>query len=68
MYGEDRQEVTVKKGSCCSVQCRVHTGTSESVTVMFEADVERQLADGLEISDAVVTIPKGSSCHMCSCL
>ena len=57
-----RRDIIVKQGTCTSLRCRVHAGAPKSTSVLLEADVERQWSDGLEINDAVVTIPKGNSC------
>ena len=60
-----KQDVTIPRKTTVSVKCRANTGPVENRTpVLFEPNSEQSWPSGLEISEELLTIPRGSSCRI----
>ena len=60
-----KQPITVQRNQCTRVSCRANVQTIESKTpLLFEPDGACSWPPGLEVSETLLTIPKGSKCHV----
>ena len=60
-----KQPITVQQNPCVRVSCRANVQTIESKTpVLFEPDEACSWPPGLEVSETLLTIPKGSKCRV----
>eukprot|EP00794_Sanderia_malayensis_P002035 gene2035-2314_t len=60
-----KQPITVQRNHCARVSCRENVETIEAKTpVLFEPDEACSWRPGLEVSETLLTVPKGSKCRI----
>ena len=60
-----KQDVVIPSNTTVRVKCRANTGpVEERIPVLFEPNVEPSWPSGLQISEELLSIPRGSSCQV----
>ena len=60
-----KRDVTIKPKEVVTLLCRANPGpVGKKVSALFQLDDSHEWPDGIEISETLVSIPGGNSCHL----